>query len=424
MSAARAEFSAGWGVLVASAAGFGLGMSGLPFYTTGIFLEPLSKAFGWSAPTIQGGLTLMLLANIVTVPAAAWLSERFGCRRVALASVVLFALSFMSLATLDGRVGGLYLHWLALSASGAGTLPVIWARTISGWFARARGAALGLAMMGTGITGLFAPLLANGLIAHLGWRGAYVALGALPLVVALPLVWLLFHEPPPPAAPPAPTEPALIGAMITSNWRFWLIGVAFLLIGAAVAGVIPNLVKLLRSHAFSPTHAAEVASLVGLFVICGRAACGALLDRIWASAVAAGFFILAGAACLMLRGAHLDPITVGVAAASIGLAAGAEFDIMPYLASRYFGVERVGPVLGLLAVFFYLGAALGPWGFSRLSELAGGYDAPLLVASAMFGVGGVALMLLGRYPPEHTRRPEASARPLAKLPSPVEGFLE
>jgi predicted MFS family arabinose efflux permease len=55
----------------------------------------------------------------------------------------------------------------------------------------------------------------------------------------------------------------------------------------------------------------------------------------------------------------------------------------------------------LLGVFFYLGAAIGPWGFSRLSEAAGGYDAPLLVAGAMFASGGVALMLLGRYPAEH-----------------------
>ncbi len=400
-SAPTSEFAAGWGVLVASAAGFGLGMSGLPFYTNGVFVEPLSKAFGWSPATIQGGLTLMLLANIATVPAAAWLAERFGRRPVALVSVGLFGLSFMALGGLDRGVTGLYLHWLAMSAAGAGTLPVIWARTISGWFARARGAALGLAMMGTGITGLIGPMLANALIAHLGWRAAYEVLGALPIVIALPLVWFLFHERADPVEPTGLAKPRLVGDLITTNWRFWLIGVAFLLIGSAVAGVIPNLVRLLRTHAFSPARAAEVASLVGLFVICGRAACGALLDRIWASAVAAAFFLLAGAACLMLRGARLDPITVDFAAAAIGLAAGAEFDIMPYLASRYFGVERVGTVLGFLGGFFYLGAAVGPWGFSRLSELAGGYDIPLLTAGAMFGSGGAMLMLLGRYPAEH-----------------------
>jgi MFS family permease len=407
MSSAKAEFSTGWGVVVSSAAGFGLGMSGLPFYTTGVFVEPLSKAFGWSVASIQGGLTIMLLANMASLPAAAWLSQRFGPRRVALASVAAFGLSFMLLATTDRSLPGFYLRWILLSVAGAGTLPVVWARTISAWFERARGAALGLAMIGTGITGLIAPVLANLLIERLGWRGAYVALGALPLLVALPLVWVLFRHPVEPAAPAAPAAPAgerppaQAGPPITADWRFWLIGCAFLLIGSAVAGVVPNLVKLLRMNGFSPSHAAEVASLVGLFVILGRVSCGALLDRFWASGVTAVFFILAGASCLLLRGGRLDPIAVSVAAAAVGLAVGAEFDAMPYLASRYFGVERVGVALGLLSVFFYFGAATGPWGFGRMVELCGGYDIPLIVAAGFFTAGGAALLLLGRYPSEH-----------------------
>ena len=402
MSTVKSEFAAGWGMLVASAAGFGLGMSGLPFYTTGVFVEPLSKALGWPVSTIQSGLTVMLLANMVTLPATALLVARFGPRRVALVSVAAFGLSFAALAFLDRGLPGFYLHWLLLSVTGAGTLPVVWASTISHRFAKARGAALGLAMLGTGITGLIAPVLTNLLIDRFGWRGAYLALGALPLVIAWPLVWSLFfdraEDPAAPDASARPSEPVLVGPMIAGNWRFWLIGAAFLLIGAGVAGVIPNLVKLLRTHGFSPTHAAETASLVGLFVIFGRAACGALLDRIWASAVAAGFFVLAGSACLLLRGPVVDPIAVGVAAASVGMAAGAEFDIMPYLASRYFGVERVSMALGLISIFFYLGGATGPWGFSRLVELTGGYDIPLLIAGAFFATGGAALMLLGRYP--------------------------
>jgi MFS family permease len=402
MRSAGAEFKAGWGVLLSSAVGFGLGTSGLPFYTAGIFVEPLSKAFGWSVPMVQGGLTTLMLANIFTLPTAAWLAERFGNRRVALGSVFLFGLSFMAMAAQTHSIALFYLHWLAISAAGAGTLPMIWARPISGWFAKARGAALGLAMMGTGVVGVISPLLANSLIEHFSWRGAYLIMGALPLILALPLVFALFHERENPEAPAGPPpDPALVGALVARNWRFWLIGAAFLLIGSAVACVIPNLVKLLRTHGFTPGHAAEIASVIGLFVIIGRAACGALLDRVWASAVAAGFFVMAGVGCLLLRGAHLDPIGVVVAAAAVGAAAGAEFDVMPYLASRYFGVERVGVALGLLGVFFYFGAALGPWGFSRLTELAGGYDTPLLIAGGMFATGGLALMLLGRYPAEH-----------------------
>ena len=193
MTIARSELVSGLGVIVSSAAGFGLGLSGLPFYTMAVFVEPLNQAFHWSVAEIQGGLTLMLLANVVTLPAAAWLAERLGGRIVGLASVGLFSVSFMALAGLNGSLLDYDVHWILMSAAGAGTLAVVWTQGITSWFSKARGAALGAAMTGTGITALFAPLLAHGLIEAFGWRMAYAVLGALPLVIALPLVWRFFR---------------------------------------------------------------------------------------------------------------------------------------------------------------------------------------------------------------------------------------
>jgi MFS family permease len=392
---ARTEFAEGWGVLIASAVGFGLGLSGLPFYTMSVFVEPLGATFHWSLAEIQGGLTIMLFSNVATLPAAAWLATQFGGRRVGLASVILFALSFMSLAGLNGSLADYYLHWVVMSAAGAGTLAVTWTQVISTWFVKARGTALGIAMMGTGVTAVLAPTVGNALIGVLGWRGAYLALGASPLLMALPLVWFLFKGRGEAARAPASIAPRAIGRVIVSNWRFWLIGAAFLLVGAAVAGMIPNLVKLLRSLGLTKEKAAGVASLVGLFVIFGRAGAGALLDRLWAPVVAAAFFGLASAGCVLLLAPHLAAPWLWSAAIAIGLAAGAEFDVLPYLASRYFGVERVGLALGWLSMFFYVGAAMGPWG---IADLTGSYDLPHLIAAAFFALGGCSLLTLGRYP--------------------------
>ena len=398
MNFVRAEFASGWGVIVASAAGFGLGLSGLPFYTMGVFVEPLGQAFHWSLAEIQGGLTIMLLSNVATLPVAAWLAERYGARRVGLASIVLFSLSFMMLAGLSGSLADYAVHWIVMSAAGAGTLAVVWTQMITTWFSKARGAALGAAMMGTGITALFAPLLAQALIGAFGWRAAYLLLGALPLLISLPLVWRLFRANERSGESSAAQGDETAGARFATNWRFWLIGLAFLLVGGAVAGVIPNLVKLLRGHGFTALQASGAASLLGLFVVFGRAGCGVLLDRFWASAVAASFFGLAGLACLALRAPHLEAAVLWGSAAAVGLAAGAEFDVLPYLASRYFPVRHVGVALGALSIFFYIGAAAGPWGLGRLADLSKNYDASLLVAAGLFMVGGLLLLGLGRYP--------------------------
>jgi len=391
------EFKGRWGLVLTCAVGFGLGLSGLPFYTTGVFVEPLERAFGWSAAQIQGGLTLMLLTNLVSLPAATRLSQRIGPRNLALVSVCAFSAAFMSLAGLGGNLAGYYARWVLVSLAGAGTLGVVWSEVLSRRFVLARGTALGIAMMGSGVTGFFAPVLAQTLIHGVGWRAAFLLLGALPLLVAGPLVWTFFRtgeqDHPAPSTDRTRAPPA-----IRFDRRFCTIGAAFLLIGCAVAGVIPNFVKLMRSDGLSGGAAAGMASLAGLFVIVGRAACGVLLDRLWAPGVAAAFFAFAGAACLLLAVHGLSSVGLIVGAAAIGLAAGVELDVLPYLTGRYFGVQRMGMTLAVLSGCFYLGSALGPLTVATVADRLGGYAWPLRGAALFLAMGGALLLTLGRYP--------------------------
>jgi len=44
----------------------------------------------------------------------------------------------------------------------------------------------------------------------------------------------------------------------------------------------------------------------------------------------------------------------------IGFAAGAEFDIIAYLASRYFGLKNYSKIYSFLYASFSIGAAMGP----------------------------------------------------------------
>ena len=188
------EFRYGWGVVLAAALGIGLGMSPLPFYTIGVFAGPLSKEFGWQQGQIMAALPILTLGALVMAPLTGWIADRFGVRRVALTSVVLFSLCMMGFALGTGSLKLFYLNWLLVAFLGAGTLPITWTRAVNRWFHDRRGLALGFALVATGFFGANAKLFANWLIEAYGWRTAYIGVGLLPLVITLPVAWWLFRD--------------------------------------------------------------------------------------------------------------------------------------------------------------------------------------------------------------------------------------
>jgi MFS family permease len=109
-SSSYREFRYGWGVVLAAALGIGLGMSPLPFYTIGVFAGPLAKEFGWQQGQIMAALPILTLGALVMAPLTGWIADRFGVRRVALTSVVLFSLCMMGFALGTGSLKLFYLN--------------------------------------------------------------------------------------------------------------------------------------------------------------------------------------------------------------------------------------------------------------------------------------------------------------------------
>src|SRR5690606_10038338 len=105
------EFARGWPIVLASALGIGLGLSPVPFYTIGMFAPELSREFGWGFGEIMFGLTVMTAVVLIASPIVGWLADRYGVRRVALTSVVLFSGSFALFALGNGSLLMFYATW-------------------------------------------------------------------------------------------------------------------------------------------------------------------------------------------------------------------------------------------------------------------------------------------------------------------------
>jgi MFS family permease len=383
----------GWKILLASLIGVGLGLTALPFYTIGVFAKPVSEAFGWSRAIAPSGILFSMFGTACAAGIAGALIDRHGARKVALVSQAGLAIGFLLFATQTGSPLLWRANWFLLAVFGVGTTPITWSRGIAEWFVRSRGFALGIALAGTGVTAFVAPPLVGAAIAAFGWRGAYVAIALAILLVGMPTVWLLFPKGGARALGTGQgATPGLTLGEALRGYRFWLILVSFAGISFGVGGAIPNLVPILLDQGIA--EPALYASLLGANVILGRLLAGWLLDRFWAPAVAAGLLALPALACVLLA----QSLWPAVAAALIGLAGGAEFDLIAYLTARYFGMRNYGRIYAWQWTGFSLAAGAGAWVFALSFDKTGSYAAALYGAAALMLGGGIALAGLGRYP--------------------------
>ncbi|MDR7101732.1 MFS transporter [Croceicoccus sp. BE223] len=391
----REEMRGGWRVLVASLVGVSLGLSALPFYTLGVVAGPMAADLGWSRADILSGLLFSMIATVVMAGPTGSLIDRFGARAVAIAGQVGLVCGLAGLGLQGDGPTMWKAAWFAMAAVSLGTTPLTWSRGIAGWFNAGRGTALGIALSGSGLTAIVAPPLIGEVVAQAGWRAAYFAMAGAVALVALPTTLLLFHARPSKgssAHAASVPESGLTLAEALRGYRFWLILAAFAAISFGVGGAIPNLVPMLAEAGVA--DAAFYASILGVTVIAGRLLAGWLLDRFWAPLVALVLLGVPSIACILIA----REVSPGLAAALVGLAGGAEFDLIAYLCSRYFGMRSFGRIYAWQWAGFALAAGVGSTAFAAVRDAAGSYDPALYLAAMLMAGGGASLLALGRYP--------------------------
>ncbi|MFN3591094.1 MAG: MFS transporter, partial [Thermaurantiacus sp.] len=143
-----------------------------------------------------------------------------------------------------------------------------------------------------------------------------------------------------------------------------------------------------------------------------------LLDRFWAPLVALPILTMPAIAAVTIAGADPGFNMILVSAFLLGFAAGAESDLIAYLASRYFGLANYGKIFGMLYMPFALAAAFSPAVYGRVRDVTGNYDQMLHVAAFLFVIGALLLLALGRYP-DLGEGQEVAADPRAPQPQPA-----
>lgn len=401
------EWANGWPIVLSSLVGIALCLSPLPYYSLISLMPVLSQEFGWTIAQTSGGFLCMTIGVLLGAPIAGYLTDKFGARKVLLPSILLLGLGMMSFALMNGSLWVYYAIFTAVSFLSVGTLPITWSKAIVNNFDKQRGLALGIALLGTGLYGFLAPAYVQGLVDRFGWQAAYIGVGVLPLLLSFPLAFFLFRDRKEEAAladKAAGTAkfadlPGLTMPQVLRDYRFYVILISFLILGAAVSGILANSKVILMDKGYTPQQASDYfigAGVIGLSVIVGRVIGGIVVDYVWAPLVAFVFMSLPAISCyLLMQDGSVATNTIALVLA--GLAAGVEYDLMAYLVSRYLGMRSYGRVYGFIYAAFGLGAGVSPLIYNKIREATGTYNSILWVAMFSFLIGASMLLLLGKY---------------------------
>lgn len=413
---------AGWKVVIGS--GIGISFGSLVFMGAGFALlaSAWARQFGWTQPDLAKAATIFLLIQTAMYPVCGWMLDRWGSRKVATGSIALFAISLILLSQIGNSLAQMYLSFGLVSLVSAGTNVVSYARAIALWFDRRRGLALGLAASAQAVGSFLIPILAQKIIAQSGWSATLLSLAAVELLVCLPLVTLLVKD------SPASDGVQLGGAQSAETARkreaagmdirdiirtatFWKLAGCFAIMGLSLYAIAANIAFILTETAgMNLADVAMIQAVSGLSVLLGRVGFGYLLDKLQAPVVGILAITLA-AACFGLYATTTTQALIFVAAALGGSAVGGETDLMPYLASRYFGTRAVSKTFGWFLFAFFVGAAIGPVAFAQLSVACGGAVVPLFTLAAAQLIPAALFLSLGRYPEAEIEADLISERP-------------
>ena len=162
-----------------------LGTAGTQF-SFGVFLQPMTEEFGWSRSTLSLAFGITFMLSGLLRPLAGYLADRYSPKLVALSGVALLGVMLLIVPSVQTLVQ-LYAVFAVMSIGLTMGVGPILTKVISAWFYARRGLTLGWYSSAGSLGALVLVPTASAFLIFFDWREAYYFLGALALLVILPI---------------------------------------------------------------------------------------------------------------------------------------------------------------------------------------------------------------------------------------------
>lgn len=381
------------------------------FYSFTLFYPHLVEEFGWSRAEISGAMSVGLITYGVFALPMGWCVDKFGPRlTISLGGVLVGGGTFLGAFVTD--IWHLYALYGGIAAIGMGAAWAPLVSTISRWFETRRGLAMGIGLLGGGTGIVVMGPLADALISGLGWRGAYLWLGAITAALMVGGAMLLRREPAlmglePYGAgeakakreadaaqaalenrPPPPVYNNL-GAIVRTA-LFWRMATTFGFWWFGGAIVFVQLAPFLQEKGFDLSYAALALAIFSAGNGTGKIVIGGLSDKFGSLRTYQAACLFSGLTLAWLAVAG-DHYSVLAASFFFGFWFGGASPMLATVAVGLFGVGAAGAMMGAtMALMGTIGAG-GPLTSGLIFDFAGSYrpayllGAVVLLGSALLG---------------------------------------
>lgn len=365
-------------------------------YAWSILKSPLTAEFGWGQSQLALNFTIAMTFFCVGGLLGAQISKRVGHRIALLLSGILSACGFILTGVLNvASVIGLYFTYGVLAGLGIGIAYNVVIATVSAWFPDKKGLCSGCLMMGFGTSALVLGNVADAMFkSDLGWRSAYIILGAV-IFVILGLAALLLKLPDKDIKLPESSSTKntkekesahidLTSGQMICRVSFWMafICISFL---AAVGSSVISFAKDLALSVNAPE--ALAVSLVGVLSVCngiGRIITGAVFDIIGRrkTMLCANILtIVAAAVTLLAVSVGSLPLCI-VGLCLTGMSYGSCPTITAAFTSSFFGMKHFSNNMALMTFTVMIGSFIAS-ASNKVMEAAGGYSSAFLMLLAL-----------------------------------------
>lgn len=382
-----------------------------------VFREAMALDLDTSDTAVSTAYMMGTLGAATTLPRLGRWIDEVGVRRAMTVIAVAFAAVLVHMSLIR-HVVWLALGFLGIRMLGQGALSLAARVSITHWFERRRGLALGVSMTLTAAGMAVVPLVLSLGVSAWGWRTTWLTAAGVVLVSVLAIARLGMVDRPSDLGqvPDGGVEPAGEGSEagpspsrsdVLRSPAFWVLAAVASANSLLITGMVFHQTNVLGELGYSDARAAAMFLPQAIGAIAGGLAFGWASDRRGRFLLPAAVALLLAVSCL-LGGLGTTTATVFAYSIGLGICTGGGAAVNGTLLPALFGVRNIGSVSGLLHVVSVVNSALGALAFSLGADVFGSYREALTVFT-LWPAGLVVVATIWR--PRLTRPAETPGSP-------------